>query len=60
MGNTARELFAGKQCDTAGSNCQALPAKRLYSGATWDLTLPFETAVSYKTVAGSMVRERQF
>lgn len=27
-GNTAQELFDGRQCDGGGGNCQALPAKR--------------------------------
>jgi len=59
-GNTAQELFDGEQCDSGGGNCQPLPAKRLYPGATWEQTLPFETAVSYKSAAGSTLRERQF
>lgn len=59
-GNTAQELFDGKQCDAGGNNCQALPAKRLYPGAIWEQTLPFETEVTYKTAIGPQVRERNF
>lgn len=59
-GNTAQELFDGKQCDAAGGNCQALPAKRLYPGATWDQALPFDTPVTYRAAVGSTVRDRQF
>jgi P pilus assembly chaperone PapD len=59
-GNTAQELFDGRQCDAAGGNCQALPAKRLYPGAMWEQQLPFDTAVSYKAAIGPTVRTRAF
>ena len=59
-GNTAQELFDGRQCDAAGANCQPLPAKRLYPGAEWEQTLPFDTPAAYKIAAGPAVRERQF
>jgi P pilus assembly chaperone PapD len=59
-GNTAQELFQGQQCDTAGKDCRALPAKRLYAGAIWQQTLPFDTPVTYKTAIGPTIRERQF
>ncbi|MBT2133020.1 hypothetical protein KK137_01630 [Croceibacterium sp. LX-88] len=59
-GNTAQELFDGKQCDASGSNCQELPSKRLYPGAVWEQTLPFETEVTYKSAVGPTVRERRF
>jgi Mat/Ecp fimbriae periplasmic chaperone len=59
-GNTAQELLDGRQCDNSGGNCQALPAKRLYPGASWEQPLPFDTEVSYRSVAGSMTRERRF
>ncbi|MBO9518903.1 MAG: hypothetical protein J7493_12615 [Porphyrobacter sp.] len=59
-GNTAQELFDGKQCDAGGNNCQDLPAKRLYPGAVWEQTLPFETEVSYKSAIGPTIRGRQF
>jgi len=59
-GNTAQELFDGRQCDAAGSNCLALPAKRLYPGASWEVTLPFDTPVSYKASIGPTMRVREF
>ena len=59
-GNTAQELFDGKQCDAAGKDCRALPAKRLYPGATWQQTLPFSTPVTYTTAIGPTVRDRTF
>ena len=59
-GNTAQELFDGEQCDAGGANCQALPAKRLYPGAAWEQTLPFDTPVSYRAAIGPTVRDRRF
>jgi P pilus assembly chaperone PapD len=59
-GNTAQELFDGKQCDAAGKDCRPLPAKRLYPGAAWEQTLPFDTPVTYKAAIGPTVREREF
>lgn len=56
-GNSAIELFEGRQCDAEGENCQSLPAKRLYAGAVWEQDLPYETKVSYKSVIGNIVRE---
>lgn len=59
-GNTAQELFGGQQCDAAGGNCQALPSKRLYPGASWEQALPYDTQVTYKASIGPKVRERRF
>lgn len=59
-GNTAQELYDGKQCDAKGADCRALPAKRLYPGATWEQTLPFDTQVTYRTSIGPETRERRF
>ncbi|HEY7807187.1 MAG TPA: hypothetical protein VIC34_08315 [Croceibacterium sp.] len=59
-GNTAQELFQGKQCDASGKDCRALPAKRLYPGAAWQQTLPFTTPVAYKSAIGPTVRNRTF
>ena len=56
-GDSAIELFEGRQCDAEGENCQSLPAKRLYAGAVWKQDLPYETKVSYKSVIGNIVRE---
>jgi len=59
-GNTAQELFDGRQCDAAGENCQELPAKRLYPGAVWEQTLPYDTVVTYRAAVGPAMRERTF
>ncbi|MXO61263.1 hypothetical protein GRI89_17095 [Altererythrobacter salegens] len=59
-GTTAEELFDGQQCNPDGKDCQALPAKRLYAGATWAVELPFEGPVTYKTAIGPTIRQRQF
>ena len=56
-GNSAIELFDGRQCDAGGEICQSLPAKRLYAGAAWEQTLPYDTKVSYTSVIGNVVRE---
>jgi len=59
-GNTAQELFAGRQCDASGKDCRDLPARRLYAGASWSQPLPFDTPVTYKAGIGGKVRERTF
>lgn len=59
-GNTAHEMFDGRQCNAAGDDCRELPAKRLYPGATWEQQLPFETPVSYRSSIGPTVRDREF
>jgi P pilus assembly chaperone PapD len=47
-GNMSVELADGKQCDEKGRNCQALPAKRLYAGASWKQTLPRPIGGEYR------------
>jgi hypothetical protein len=59
-GNSAVELFEGRQCDIDGDNCQSLPAKRLYPGAVWEQDLPYETKVSYRSAIGKLVRQLEF
>lgn len=59
-GNTAQELFEGRQCDETGLDCRSLPSKRLYPGASWEQVLPFETEVTYKTAIGPDARRRTF
>lgn len=58
--NTAQELFAGKQCDTAGKNCKSLPATRLYAGATWEQNLEYDTPVEYQVTRGNGVVSMRF
>ena len=59
-GNTAQELFDGRQCDPNGKECRRLPSKRLYAQAQWNQSLPFNTKVTYKSVVGSAIREFEF
>ena len=59
-GNTARELFDGKQCDSSGQSCKTLPATRLYAGATWEQTVPYDTAVEYQVTSGNGAVKKQF
>lgn len=42
------ELAGGKQCDGDGRNCQALPSKRLYAGASWRQSLPRSSGGEYR------------
>jgi P pilus assembly chaperone PapD len=57
-GNTAQEVFGGRQCDASGKACRDLPAKRLYAGASWSQPLPYDTPVTYKAGIAGKVRER--
>lgn len=47
-GNASVELADGKQCSASGSECEALPARRLYSGASWTQQLPRTGAGEYR------------
>lgn len=47
-GNASIELAEGKQCDAAGKNCEQLPAKRLYAGASWNQDLPRPAGGEYR------------
>lgn len=47
-GNASVELAEGKQCDPGGKTCQALPAKRLYAGASWEQKLPRPAGGEYR------------
>lgn len=51
-GNASVELAEGKQCDGTGNNCQLLPSKRLYTGASWRQSLPLSTAGEYRIRSG--------
>lgn len=47
-GNSYALLGAGKQCNSAGEQCEDLPARRLYPGNEWELTLPYsDTPVEF-------------
>ena len=47
-GNESVELVDGKQCLSAGHDCLALAAKRLYAGMTWTQTLPAARIGEYR------------
>ena len=47
-GDASVELAEGKQCDAAGANCQPLPSKRLYAGATWQQIVSPSSAGEYR------------
>ena len=48
LGNASVELDGGQQCRVATSDCRDLGGKRLYAGASWKVTLPFDTLVRFK------------
>lgn len=54
-GNASQEIFDGEQCDRDGKDCRALPAKRLYAGASWEQTLPHDESVTYSAARGSRI-----
>jgi P pilus assembly chaperone PapD len=47
-GNSSVELMEGKQCEEGGKACRPLPAKRLYSGASWEQPIQGSGAVEYR------------
>ena len=51
-GNASVELSEGKQCDGEGRDCQSLPGKRLYAGATWKQMLPRAMGGEYRVRSG--------
>jgi P pilus assembly chaperone PapD len=59
-GNTAQEMFDGRQCNREQTDCRSLPAKRLYPGESWEQTLPFASPVSYKAAIGAKIKQRSF
>ncbi len=59
-GNTAIELFDGKQCSTASNKCSDLPSRRLYAGNTWKLTLPFDAPFTYTVSTGNDAKVLKF
>ncbi len=46
--NASVELADGQQCQQNANQCQQLPSKRLYAGASWQQTLPLPTAGQYR------------
>lgn len=58
--NTAREFYDGSQCDADGGNCAQLPARRLYAGEEWQVALPYDTPVRFKTAWGKRADTVEF
>lgn len=58
--NTAQSLFEGRQCDEEGEECVELPSKRLYSGVTWVIDLPYRTKVTYRAQVGDKTSDLTF
>lgn len=48
QGNSSVELAEGKQCNEKGQDCQRLPSRRLYSGASWRQQLPTRGSGEYR------------
>lgn len=59
-GNASFEIFDGQQCNQDASDCRILPARRLYAGASWEQTLPLDTAVTYLAARGSRMVKHSF
>jgi Mat/Ecp fimbriae periplasmic chaperone len=60
QGNTAVEIFDGKQCDAAKADCRKLIATRLYAGARVEQDLPFDTPVEYQVSDGRRTISKRF
>lgn len=59
-GNTAVEIFDGRQCDVAKVDCRKLVSTRLYAGAQVEQDLPFDTPVEYQVSNGRRTTSKRF
>lgn len=59
-GTTNVEIYDGRQCDPAGAICKALPARRLYAGASWSQSIDPSRPVDYKVKIGDKVEEKHY
>ena len=59
-GTTNVEMYDGRQCDPAGTNCTALSARRLYAGASWDQTIDPNRPITYRIKTGQKVEQKTF
>lgn len=59
-GNVSVELAQGRQCDSSGGSCTALPGKRLYPGARWTQPLKWPTKVQYDVISPNGTEHRTF
>lgn len=60
MGNTNALLFNGQQCDPSGGNCVDLPSRRIYSGASWQIGLPYGTPATFNVTAAGKTTVQRF
>jgi hypothetical protein len=58
-GNESVELIDGKQCSTP-SQCETLPAKRLYAGAEWRVPVARKAPVELSVKSRTSTRKVQF
>lgn len=58
--NASVELADGRQCDATGENCASLPAKRLYSGADFAVSIRLSTPVEYRIQQGETSTKKVF
>ncbi len=59
-GTTNVEVYDGRQCDTTGTHCTALPARRLYAGASWDEPIDPSRPVDYRVKTGDKAEQKRF
>lgn len=59
-GNVNAELSNGKQCNPSGSECKALPGKRIYAGADWPIALQSDGPVEYSVISGGKTSTVRF
>ena len=59
-GNSNVELYQGRQCDAAGTDCRDLPARRLYAGEHWTQLLTRDTPIDYRIATGRASVVRRF
>ena len=59
-GSTSVEIYDGQQCNATGGDCRALPAKRLYAGASWSQPIDPGRPVAYKIKTGLTVKTVTF
>lgn len=59
-GSTSVEIYDGQQCNATGGDCRALPARRLYAGASWSQPIDPGRPVAYKIKTGLTVKTVTF
>lgn len=58
--NYAQEIYDARQCNPKGEACVALPATRLYPGASWSMPLTYQTPVELMISAGTNPVRKSF